>query len=373
MKNNPQLKVSAYVKGDKNTPDYYRIHQYLYRLEGEGLRTEFHEMLPAKLYHKYVPIRNHHIVIVVLLFLLVYCRTILSLLKDAIFTPDVIVINRRIMPPRALFPVWQLISYIRRKGTTRIIWDFDDDIVSLGECTSHDFKLLSDYSHHIVVTHEHLASLVIGSNRDKVTILPTTDGDMFHLYKEKEVNCRRLQTLNTGITLVWVATSSNLPFLESVIPQLDLAAQTVHRLLGKKLKLQVICNQPLVHHCQHLIIENTTWTRESAISGMLGAHIGIMPLTDCEIARGKGGFKLIQYLSVGLPCIGTDVGFNNQVIDSSCGRLVPVNQPTFWTEAIITLANTETWKTYSHNAYMVWESKFSFEKNLCAWKKMLYA
>lgn len=372
MNKNHSLRISAYVKGDKNTPDYYRIHQYLYRLESDDIHTEFHEMLPAKLYHKYVPIRNNNIVIVVFLFFLVYCRTILALLKDAILSPDVMVINRRIMPQRALFPIWPLIRLLSHKKKTRIIWDFDDDIVKLGECTSRDFELLSEYADHIVVTHPYLASLINSHYHNKVTILPTTDGDMFQLFKENEQDSR-LQSLSKEITLVWVATSGNLPFLESIMSQLDSAALTIFQKLDKKLTLKVICNHPLIHHCQHLTVKNIPWSKETAVDGMLNAHIGIMPLNDSEIARGKGGFKLIQYLSVGLPCIGTDIGFNNQVVDSSCGRLIPVNQPMLWTDAIIDLANINTWQTYSQNAYKKWNSNFSFESNLNVWKKMLYS
>ena len=39
-----------------------------------------------------------------------------------------------------------------------------------------------------------------------------------------------------------------------------------------------------------------------------------MPLTDDEESRGKCGFKLIQYMSVGIPSVCSPVGANNSII-----------------------------------------------------------
>lgn len=368
MSNTSTIRVSAYVKGDENTPDYYRIHQYLKRIE--GIKVSYHLMLPARLYHKYMPIRRNNIVVVVLLFLMVYCRTVWNLLKDLIVKPDVIIINRRIMPFRTLFPIWHIVKLIKKKHT-RIIWDFDDDIISLGECNASDFRKLSGYSSTIIVTHQYLASLVDEENRHKINILPTTDGDMYHIIQTDDVNRQRLQHLKEAIRLVWVATSANLPFLESAISCLDKAAERVKSTLGKPLILQVVCNAPLHHHCCHLRVENIVWSRKATITAMKGAHIGIMPLTDTDIAKGKGGFKLVQYMSVGLPCIATDVGFNNKVIDENCGRLIPVEKPEQWIDSILALADEEEWKRCSTNAQKTWELHFSFEKNLTFWKQLL--
>ena len=370
MNRKSSIRVSAYVKGDADTPDYYRIHQYLNSIG--GLNVNYHLMLPARLYHKYVPIREHHILIVVVLFLFVYIRTVLALAKDVLMPPDVLVVNRRIMPNRAFFPVWPLLSLIGRNGRTTIIWDFDDDIVRLGECSEHDFQKMSVCAAHIIVTHEHLASLVDASCQSKIIILPTTDGDMYRIVQKEQMKTERLQTLKDNVILVWVATSLNLPFLESAIGQLDQAAETVSNQKGKTLILKVVCNAPLKHQCRHLKVENIKWTRDVAIESMCKAHIGIMPLLNTEIAHGKGGFKLVQYLSVGLPCIATDIGYNHKVVNASCGQLIPPDSPGFWTEAIMRLSDKDTWLRSSECAFRTWEENFSFEKNLAVWEHLLY-
>lgn len=363
--------VSAYVKGDTNTPDYYRIHQYLNNIN--GIQVHYHMMLPSRMYHRFVPIRKHNIIIVALLYILIYIRTTFALLKDAVFPPDYLVVNRRIIPKRSFFPIWQLISKIYHNGRTRILWDFDDDILSMGECSAADFAKLSEYATHIIVTHQHLKSLVAEQYQEKVIILPTTDGDLFQIYHDEHINKKRKDLLKHEIILIWVATSANLHFLQSIIPQLDDAAKTVKERLNKDLILKVVCNAPLYHDCKHLIVENIKWSKQAAIENLKNSHIGIMPLTDTEIARGKGGFKLVQYMSIGLPCIGTDVGYNNAIINPSFGCLVPKNDTPKWTDAIIRLSDPTKWESFSKEAFDNWNEKFSFKKNLSIWCNLLNA
>lgn len=42
--------------------------------------------------------------------------------------------------------------------------------------------------------------------------------------------------------------------------------------------------------------------------------IGIMPLIDTEYTRMKGGYKLLQYMSAGIPCVASPVGINQSIV-----------------------------------------------------------
>jgi glycosyltransferase involved in cell wall biosynthesis len=42
--------------------------------------------------------------------------------------------------------------------------------------------------------------------------------------------------------------------------------------------------------------------------------IGIMPLPDTDFARMKGGYKLLQYFSAGIPCVASPVGINQTIV-----------------------------------------------------------
>ena len=94
-----------------------------------------------------------------------------------------------------------------------------------------------------------------------------------------------------------------------------------------------------------------------------------MPLEDNDFTRGKGGFKLVQYMSAGLPCIASNVGFNNYVVSEDMGCLVNNNQE--WIDAIISMCDKSVWEKLSKAAYTNWHKKFSFEKNLDVWRNLI--
>jgi glycosyltransferase involved in cell wall biosynthesis len=63
-----------------------------------------------------------------------------------------------------------------------------------------------------------------------------------------------------------------------------------------------------------------------------------MPLDDSEWTRGKCGFKLLQYMSVGIPAVASPVGVNVDIIESGVsGYLASTEQE--WRACLITLCD----------------------------------
>jgi glycosyltransferase involved in cell wall biosynthesis len=56
------------------------------------------------------------------------------------------------------------------------------------------------------------------------------------------------------------------------------------------------------------------WTEASEIPLVQAMDIGVMPLPDEPWARGKSGYKLIQYMACGLPVIASPVGVNATIV-----------------------------------------------------------
>jgi len=51
------------------------------------------------------------------------------------------------------------------------------------------------------------------------------------------------------------------------------------------------------------------------VAELATCQIGLMPLTDDEWNKGKCGFKLIQYLALGIPAVCSPVGVNTIIIE----------------------------------------------------------
>jgi glycosyltransferase involved in cell wall biosynthesis len=56
------------------------------------------------------------------------------------------------------------------------------------------------------------------------------------------------------------------------------------------------------------------WNKKTEVEDLSGIDIGLMPLPDTEWAKGKCGFKILEYFSMGIPAVASPVGVNRNII-----------------------------------------------------------
>ena len=324
------MKISIYSKsGIRAATTYYRFSQYFDRFK--NLDVKYRKMLSDNFHKRIMPINTKPLPVKVFVFLYVYIRVLTQLIKDCFFrSPDVLIVSRRFINRK--FPSsYKLLICILKSHGTKLIWDFDDQIIKTKEITRKNFDWMSRYADVITVAGLENKKMIDEKFWDKVVVMPTTDGDMFHINSPKLLETR-LNELEKNINIIWVGTSGALEFVKAICPAIEKLGQN-ERNSGKSIVLTVVCNLPLDYEATNFRLRNISWERDIAIKEMCKAHIGIMPLLDNETTRGKGGFKLIQYLSIGLPVVGSSVGINNEIIDPSVGRLVSETNVEQWFDA----------------------------------------
>ena len=365
-------KIFVYVNAPYVCPSgYYRILQYI---DSDTIQSvTIHGLMTANVYKKWHSLSKHsQKFFSALLFVFINIRTLCFLISDITKAKkgDILIINRTISPRYISFIHVLLLKLLCRK--TQLIWDFDDNILQSGTCSVKEFNVLSEMSKRIIVTHTFLKNTIMGVYHDKVTLFPTTDGDMCK-YNLFEILEERRKLFDCEICLVWVATSGGLIYLQRIIPILEDTAKKILYSSGRLLRLKVVCNKPLETQTEFLKIDNILWNHDTAIQCMKYAHIGIMPLIENEFTLGKGGFKLIQYLSIGLPVIASNVGFNNEIINSECGfSLNDKDDLMSWEMAIISM--TESWEKYEQlaiHAKKQYDDNYSFRRNKVLWDSIL--
>jgi glycosyltransferase involved in cell wall biosynthesis len=364
--------ISIYVRNKDITPSsYYRIVQYAKYFDGD---IQIREIAPRKLYEKRLNSdenkKLYHRLIGIFYYIVMLFRATFYLLIDWKNKPQYLIVSKTFCPRYTPLFLGTLIKKVVKSST--LYWDFDDYIFESGEISKIQASILEMNSKAIVVTSDFLRSKINAKYHNKVILLPTTDGDL-QGFDEAELKRKRRATFNREISLVWVATAGNIPNLLKIIDVLDKTAAKLKREYYKDLTLVVVCNKPVEIDVIHLKIRNIKWSRDSAKEEIYNAHIGIMPLIHREYALGKGGFKLVQYISTGLPVIASNIGFNIDVVDKKSGFLVDDKEKNDdWLNAIIQMAiSWEVWEDYSVYAYRQWNSKFSYTYNLGVWKDLL--
>jgi glycosyltransferase involved in cell wall biosynthesis len=71
------------------------------------------------------------------------------------------------------------------------------------------------------------------------------------------------------------------------------------------------------------------WRLETEIEDLQSLTIGMMPLDDDEYARYKCGFKLLQYMGVGVPGVASPVGVNTEIIQHGVNGFL-ASTPSEW-------------------------------------------
>ncbi|MBI2505756.1 MAG: glycosyltransferase family 4 protein [Candidatus Latescibacteria bacterium] len=109
------------------------------------------------------------------------------------------------------------------------------------------------------------------------------------------------------VVLGWIGSATTLPYLELIrAPLARLGRRFPH------VRLRVIGAASV--ELEGLPVEARPWSLEGEVEELRSFDIGLMPVPDDPWTRGKGGYKLLQYMASGLPVVTSPVGINCQIV-----------------------------------------------------------
>jgi glycosyltransferase involved in cell wall biosynthesis len=105
------------------------------------------------------------------------------------------------------------------------------------------------------------------------------------------------------------------------------------------------------------------WNKATEREDLLRMNIGLMPLTDDQWAKGKCGFKALQYMALGIPALVSPVGVNTEIVNNRMnGYICTVAEE--WKESIVTLlGDIELRESMGLEARKKIEDKYSVQAN----------
>ncbi len=194
----------------------------------------------------------------------------------------------------------------------KMIFDFDDAIYTHSLAYSNPLDRLRDWnktgkvirlSNHVVVGSEYLGEYAreFAASDNNVSIIPTVvDTEVYCPPPEREYSER----VNIG----WIGTPRGSEHY--LRPLLDTFKSLWKR--HKDIGFTFVGAEPF--ETGDVPVDFKKWRLDEEVSDLQSFDIGIMPLTDDAETRGKCGFKLIQYMSVGIPVVCSPVGANLEIV-----------------------------------------------------------
>jgi glycosyltransferase involved in cell wall biosynthesis len=141
---------------------------------------------------------------------------------------------------------------------------------------------------------------------------------------------RRQAEARDGLTVGWLGTPGGLPHVAALGNVFRIVAEKVEGFCLKIVSSEFI-DLPGVE------VVKKRYKIEEEIADLQSFDIGIMPLQDNLWTRGKCGFKILQYMGVGIPAVASPVGINTELIRHGETGFLAADAEA-WQEALLTLA-----------------------------------
>lgn len=211
-----------------------------------------------------------------------------------------------------------------------VVYDFDDAIWHMDVSEANrNLRWLKDPAKTSKLIS--LADVVIAGNgylgdfarryNQRVEVVPTViDTDVY-------VPAPSFERPDRPVVIGWTGSYTSLAHLRQQEPML----RALHEHWGDRILFRVISDRDLV--IPGLPIENVRWSSAREPQDLAGIDIGIMPLPDDEWARGKCGFKGLQYMGMGKAVVLSAVGVNKEIVQHGVNGLLALTQQE-WLDAL---------------------------------------
>jgi glycosyltransferase involved in cell wall biosynthesis len=224
---------------------------------------------------------------------------------------------------KVILPRWVL-SMLKR-GKRRLVFDYDDALYALGpeqdrgprawvrRSRIRSFFGMLSASDVVLLENDPNRTVTEHYCRDIVTITGPIDTTRYQ---------PRPRSAADEVVLGWVGSPSTTGYLEMLKPILQELAQR-----GRAIRLHLVGARRF--DAPGVTVTQTPWALETEVDALATFDIGLMPLTDDPWSRGKGGYKILQYMAMGIPTVASSVGVNAELVqDGVTGFLADV--PSAW-------------------------------------------
>lgn len=212
-----------------------------------------------------------------------------------------------------------IVERILHRRAGRMVFDFDDAIYLPSSAFQNPLDRLRDWTKPAALARSadfvlpgsaHLASFALqnGATESQLMILPTVVDP--GIYCPIEV-----PSSGTDVVIGWIGTPRNTSYLRDMMPVFQRVAERC-----KQARFVFVGAEAF--DTGSVAVEFREWSLENEVADLQSFDVGIMPLPSNDFEKGKCGFKLIEYMAVGVATVASPVGANiDIVLDGTTGFL----------------------------------------------------
>jgi len=179
--------------------------------------------------------------------------------------------------------------------------------------------------HRYDLHHSHMVKLMLGRKIDKVmgNASVVIVGNDYIADQARRAGAHRIEYLPSVIdlekysgshstrdntfTIGWIGSPVTERYIQKIAPVLS---EVCRRYCARV--ILVGAQNP---QFQDVPVEIHAWSEETQVRDIQSFDVGIMPLPDGPLERGKCGYKLIQYMACGKPVVASPVGINKEIVE----------------------------------------------------------
>ena len=273
-----------------------RFYQYVPHLSRHHIEVTVSPLLDAEYTRNLFSGNRQHVSRIALS----YLRRLGELLRSRRF--DLVWLEAELWPR---LPAWGE-SLLSRLGVPYVV-DYDDSIFhrydqhpnpAVRSLLSNKIDAVMRHAVLVVVGNQYLADRAERAGARRIEYLPSVvDLDRYSVTPPAD---------DGVVTIGWVGSPISAAYIPQVLPALEAVC--------RKLPLRFIFVGPGPVRLGDLPAEVREWTEDTEVEQIQRFDIGIMPLPDNPITRGKSGYKLVQYLACGRPAVASPVGANSTIL-----------------------------------------------------------
>jgi glycosyltransferase involved in cell wall biosynthesis len=280
----PSIRVAAFTGSKVISSPRFRVRQYIPHLEDQGIHvTEY-----VARYGSWPPDTKAWRP-------LWFPATVLDRVPGVVqsYQYDVTLLQREM--------VSTLVTLERFTHRPRIL-DVDD-AVWLSPRSRRNFATLAKICDSVICGNDFIVENVRQWNQNTFVLPTAVDTDRF---RPLESSARR----RTRPVIGWSGLRSNLRYLIDLERALAAVLDS-----HKDAVLRVVCDvKPVFRLLDSTRVEYIPWSLQNEVQTIQEMSIGLMPIEDTLWGRGKCSYKMLLYMSCGLPVAVSPVGMNNEVL-----------------------------------------------------------